>query len=1612
MSKESKTLKAADYPQWLKDQYNQTLKEVNGDAAQYLNEYGHGEWYEIETPSLKHITKELKEILFADPDETISLDQDGNEGNGVNAISTAKQEAVNEILKYAFTKYDKDMFAPEDQLTVVSNAMFNVHYDIWFSVCKKTATANRDLIDLKKKCWGILESNTPVDVYNIVKSKPDFMKSVSSFDCVWLKNCIRVVLIMEQSGVPIEDKLQSRNDLTTCRQKDNEDVHMFFKRLDEKVKTIVTTFTLDRIDPMHHPLKNEDFAAIFIKGLNYKIHGEFVSNVRNNYLNRVQPYPINLTEAYHRCVNFKPTKSNGTTISNSNIKPNAFLAATKSKDQGNANTNKRDNKSSNTPAYDRGQAQRDASEMRDGALVWKNTGKRVVCRNCEKNHVTADCKSDPKPKSQPNKSDTETKEQRDKRLLAEVEAEKEEKTQKKKNSVFMTFVKPNAFKSGFRGVNKNSLLLDNECSKSVFSNKRLFLPGTIKRLPEPVYMNGIGGQEEVLYEGDTKYFGKVLWNPNCPCQILSEYEVGKRYRIEYKSTQYYKVHLEKDLVLTFKANDETRMYLYQLTEDDISNQEDPTMPDLVEDSDSDSDDDDEDNYFCTAAHNVAINSESQNAFITISEMEKQYDKQQVNRAKEALELQGKLGYASDRDVHEVISHGAAINLPVTNSDFHTARKIYGPSVAILKGKTRHRPPEVYHDNKVVVQEDVNQELHSDLFFVNKIPFLMSVVVPLDYVMVNELRGRSSAILIQMFTKHVTAVNLEKFVVTKIIIDGEGAIAKIKDELERSLQLKVHPSPSKVPKTERKIETLKGRVRSVVMSLPFVLCKILVVMCVLWCVSRLNMVPSKARPNKVSAHEALTGRKLDYKRDLKYKFGDLVEIPVLHTSNSTDEARTHTAIAVASTGNSNGDFKFFKPYTGKFVSRSTSNSVLPFSDGIISTLNFLAYRDGLCDKLFKKSMPTFALRFPDNPDEVIIPPDEIDEDDELLHATLEIPMRENIPISNDAPILNVELPDGAIIDHDDDISVNSTPNDNPVVELRGADHDNFNNLPAVYRSNFHKRYPVRSKYAFTAGMFTRRQAEKQFGEQAIKAKIKEILQLKDLDFGYPIQWLTLSRQQRKSLVRSHIIYQPKYDPDTGAFIKLKARFVANGSTQAREIYDDVASPTVSTHAVFINAAIAAAESRIVKTVDIPGAYLNADMSGEEVLMRIDKEDAIYLVMMKPEYKEFLLPDGSLVVKLTKALYGCIESAKLWYQEISKTLIAAGYEANKKDICVFNKKVDGVQCTITLHVDDLMITSKNEKLIDELTAILKKKYERDDAPIVVNEGKIHKYLGMTFDFSIKGKVFITMKQYIKDLILFCNVTGTAVTPALENLYQISDSPLLNSDQKEYFHTTVAKILYLAKRVRPDLLTTIGFLTKRVKTPTEQDLEKLNRLIKYINGTPELGLILTPDKNLSIFSHIDASFAIHHDLKSQTGAAITLGTGITYAKSSTQQLNSKSSTEAELIALTDASCHVIWVRDYLICQGYNIGPATIYQDNMSTMALVKKGYSTASNTRHINIRYFFIKDRVDNEELKIEYLPTDEMIADFFTKPLQGESFRRLRDKILGIVKDEVNSFVACL
>ena len=272
-------------------------------------------------------------------------------------------------------------------------------------------------------------------------------------------------------------------------------------------------------------------------------------------------------------------------------------------------------------------------------------------------------------------------------------------------------------------------------------------------------------------------------------------------------------------------------------------------------------------------------------------------------------------------------------------------------------------------------------------------------------------------------------------------------------------------------------------------------------------------------------------------------------------------------------------------------------------------------------------------------------------------------------------------------------------------------------------------------------------------------------------------------------------------------------------------------------------------------------------------------------------------------------------------------------------------------------------------------------------------------MTFTFSDESSVCVTMEGYTHDLLSHVGVKGKASTPAGAELFQIDPtSPELSSAEREEFHSVTAKLLYLSKRTRPELLPLVAFLTSRVQRATVQDQAKLDRGLKYLNSEPEIGLVFRDEGDIQVFGHTDASFAVHPEAQSHTGSTITMGGGSLFAKSTRQKIVTKSSTESELVGLSDSVPQIIWTRDFLTAQGYPVRAATVYQDNKSTICLAEKGRSTSERTRHINIRYFFIKDRIASGEVKVEYLPTERMVADILTKPLQGELFRRLRDALL--------------
>jgi hypothetical protein len=1049
---------------------------------------------------------------------------------------------------------------------------------------------------------------------------------------------------------------------------------------------------------------------------------------------------------------------------------------------------------------------------------------------------------------------------------------------------------------------------------------------------------------------------------------------------------------------------------------------------------------------------------------TVDENLQLFSVREQEDAKMAKELSHRLAYPSPKSLVDILNTGSVINAPVSSKDVARATKIFGPDLASLRGKSHRRNTPAVKFDYLPRQVTSDLVMNADIMFVDTLAFLISVTTPLGLTMVNALgrtRGsRSAPSVKKALFNQIANYKSRDFMVKTLRTDKEGSIASMTEDLmKEGINVNPEGSGSHVPVIERKIQEVKERARAIVNILPWRLALNLVPWLVFFCVSRINLIPHKSGLTSISPTEAFKGRKIDWKTDLRVGFGDYAECVDPYADN-TLKSRTHAAIALLPTGNATGSVTFMSLLTGRTIVRDQFK-ILPVPNFVIDHMNKLAdlSRARTAQAVTGPVNLDFALGQVPQPvlddldveEEVVYPPDnvitiddsarvpvdepliitpdpiyiehpaEIDPTiivpDQNLQPEVAPPVSDDLPQDSadsvaDDPLLTVDPPGSAASTEADDQPVTiQTPTLRYETRsrLRGdvAHWDPktqmiINPSEHVLLTRHTALEKLRERSAEKLDMITGlsfnisvKKALKSKPKAALESLFKELTQMVDKNVfaGVPP-----SVKVKKRVIKSFIFLKEKYKSD-GSFDKLKSRLVANGSMEDRlsVLFEDISSPTASLPFIFLIACIAARDRRFVKTIDIGGAYLNADISKHDIYMELDETTAAILVQIDPSYQQYLRPNGTMIVKLKKALYGCIESAKLWYDLLALTLESNGFTKNPIDPCVFNKEIDGVQCTAVVYVDDIFVTCLKLSMIEDLERYLRERFKE----ITVHDGYIHSYLGMTWDFGVPGEVKVTMKGYVEEVLKVSQVTGTVSTPASEQLFSTRDATLLQPVQKEEFHSIVAKMLYLAKRTRPDLLLPITFLTTRVQAPDEDDWSKLQRVMKYLNGSKELGIVLRPRPSSQIDAYIDASYGVHIDGKSHSGMFISLGAGPVLVKSVKQKIVTKSSTEAELIALSDLCSVVIWTRDFLVAQGEEPPPATIFQDNQSTIALAEKGFSTSDRTKHVKIRYFWVKDRVDSGEIKIVYIPTEDMIADILTKPLQGEKFRQLRMSLLNWV-----------
>jgi len=970
-----------------------------------------------------------------------------------------------------------------------------------------------------------------------------------------------------------------------------------------------------------------------------------------------------------------------------------------------------------------------------------------------------------------------------------------------------------------------------------------------------------------------------------------------------------------------------------------------------------------------------------------------YSQHQIKRAEEARSLIRKLGYPSEADVIRLINHGGIYNCPITSKDLSVAYRIFGAELGVLKGKTVLKVPNDMTYEPTESSVDSSQELHADIMFICGHPFFISVATPLDLTQTTDMRNqRHSSALRLALESHMRTLRLHGFNSSVVHSDGEGALAALSDHLQ-TIRVKYNPSgPNQhVPIVERKIRVLKERARCIINTLPYTLPHVMLYWLLAYCTYCINLFPHKSSNYTASPRELLLGRKVNFTKDVRMEFGEYIQATSPHSVRNTMSPRTEGAIALCPVGNIQGSIFVYLLHNRKIVKRDAWTP-LPFPQEVLDLMESMtpytnaAARGALDSEEVEEdsdgvetqvAMPV-ALEPPDTE-----PEDEKAVEEDAIRTDAVEERERDYAVDEDGDVVMEDDMDAAP-SFDEEPEETETP-------VTAADPP-----PDVNTERRYNLRETRTNWRHRTFHITVRRAIHLFGEDTTRSVIREeVNQMITKGVWQPVDPRYLTNKELGNIIRSSIFLKEKFLSD-GSFDKLKARLVAGGDQQDRTIFQDVSSPTVATESVMTIAAIASYERRHIATMDIGGAYLNADIGEEPVLMRLDSRTSEVLAQIDPTYKQFQSGNGSTVVKLRKALYGCVQSAKLWYQHLRKALEGLGFAVNRKDACVFNKRgAEGTQITIAVHVDDLFITCTDEqmltKTIEEINGIF-----RDTK---VSRGAVHSYLGMTMDFSTAGVLRVSMSGYVTEICEFETSERAQVTPAAGDLLITPDSPSLDPRRAEIFHSYVAKILYLAKRIRPELLFVISFLSSRVTCATEADWKKLVRVINYIKSTRDVDLELGIKDIEQLQVYTDASYAEHSDRKSHTGIMVTLGTGALYARSAKQKLVSKSSTEAELIALADGSAIAIWFRDFLLEQGYKMKPVIMMQDNTSTISLAEKGHSTSEKTKHIAVRYFFVKDRLESSELVLEYCNTVDMIADVLTKPLQGTRFMTMRDRLLG-------------
>lgn len=487
------------------------------------------------------------------------------------------------------------------------------------------------------------------------------------------------------------------------------------------------------------------------------------------------------------------------------------------------------------------------------------------------------------------------------------------------------------------------------------------------------------------------------------------------------------------------------------------------------------------------------------------------------------------------------------------------------------------------------------------------------------------------------------------------------------------------------------------------------------------------------------------------------------------------------------------------------------------------------------------------------------------------------------------------------------------------------------------------------------------------------------------------WDLVPLPEGKNVVGSRWVFKVKRNAD-GLIEKFKARLVAQGYSQSHGLdYQEVFSPVVRYSSIRSLLVMANIYDWECHQMDVKTAFLQGDLD-EEIYM---KQPDGYINKKKPNH----------VCKLNKSIYGLKQAARCWNHAIDSFLKSEGYKNSSADSCLYiksvkqrNGKVDFI--ILALYVDDILLFSNNIDLLMEEKISLGKRFKVEDL------GEVHYVLGMSVKRDRKSRTLsISQPKYLEGILKRSNMDKCK--PVSTPLEQGRKFQQLSEDEKpvnvQGYQMIIGCLTYATTATRPDLAAAVGILSKFMAKPGKDHWTGIKRILRYVQGTLNYGLVYSAtDKSHVLVGYSDADWAGDLDTRRSTSGYVFQIQGNTVSWCSKRQASvSKSSTEAEYIALSGASQEGIWIRRLLA--DINLeqkGPTIILEDNQGAIELAKNP-KFHNRTKHIDVAYHFIREQVHLKAISVEYCPTKHMLADIMTKGLGKIAFENFRDS-LGIKK----------